>query len=74
MFQVMPDRREGSKFHVPLSMYPDRYYPTYCSGPGYILSRAAVAGVLRIANNVIFLPMEDVFVSGICRVSISCLV
>ena len=68
-FTVMPDRRDGSKFYVPYSMYPEQYYPTYCSGPGYVLSRLAVAEVLSVANNVIFLPMEDVFVSGICRVA-----
>lgn len=67
-FTVMPDRRDGSKFYVPYSMYPDKYYPTYCSGPGYVLSRSAVADVLLVADDLIFLPMEDVFVSGICRV------
>jgi beta-1,3-galactosyltransferase 2 len=68
-FTVMPDRREGSKFYIPLSMYPDRYYPTYCSGPGYVLSRLAVVDIVTVADNVLFLPMEDVFVSGVCRVA-----
>ena len=68
-FTVMPDRRENSKFFIPFSMYPDRYYPTYCSGPGYVLSRRAIADVLAVAPDVLFLPMEDVFVSGICRVA-----
>jgi beta-1,3-galactosyltransferase 2 len=68
-FTVMPDRRDSSKFYIPYSMYPDRYYPTYCSGPGYVLSRAAVADVVSVADDVLFLPMEDVFVSGVCRVA-----
>jgi galactosylgalactosylglucosylceramide beta-D-acetylgalactosaminyltransferase len=72
-FTVMPDRRADSKFYIPYTMYPDKYYPTYCSGPGYILSRLAVLDVISVANNVIFLPMEDVFVSGICRVGSSIL-
>lgn len=67
-FTVMPDRRDGSKFYVPFSMFPERYYPTYCSGPGYVMSQKAVDDIIAVANNVIFLPMEDVFVSGICRV------
>lgn len=68
-FTVMPDRRNSSKFFVPHSMYPDRYYPTYCSGPGYILSCSAVASILSVSSDVAFLPMEDVFVSGVCRVA-----
>lgn len=68
-FTVMPDRRESSKFHIPLSMYPDRYYPTYCSGPGYVLSKSAVVDIVAVANDVLFIPMEDVFVSGVCRVA-----
>ena len=67
-FTVMPDRRESSKFFVPHSMYPDRYYPTYCSGPGYVMSRLAAARILSVSADVAFLPMEDVFVTGMCRV------
>ena len=68
-FTIMPDRRNSSKFFVPYSMYPDRYYPTYCSGPGYVMSRSAVASILSVSSDVAFLSMEDVFVAGICRVA-----
>jgi len=68
-FTVMPDRRESSKFFVPYSMYPDQYYPTYCSGPAYVMSRSAVDSILSASSNVSFLPMEDVFVTGVCRVA-----
>lgn len=68
-FTVMPDRRASSKFFVPRSMYPDRYYPTYCSGPGYVMSRLAAARILSMSADVAFLPMEDVFVTGMCRVT-----
>ena len=68
-FTVMPDRRDSSKFYVPHSMYPDRYYPTYCSGPGYVMSHSAAATILSVSADVTFLPMEDVFVSGVCRVA-----
>ena len=67
-FTVMPDRRHESKFYVSHSMYPDEYYPTFCSGPGYVLSRTALEDIVSVSNNVIFLPMEDVFVTGVCRV------
>jgi len=68
-FTVVPDRRASSKFYVPYSMYPDQYYPTYCSGPGYVLSRSAAATILSVSADVAFLPMEDVFVTGACRVA-----
>lgn len=68
-FTVMPDRRDSSKFFVPHSMYPDRYYPTYCSGPGYVMSRSTAASILSVSTDVGFLPMEDVFVTGMCRVT-----
>jgi len=68
-FTVMPDRRVSSKFYVPYSMYPDQYYPTYCSGPGYVMSRSAAASILSVSADVAFLPMEDVFVTGACRVA-----
>jgi len=67
-FTVMPDRRVSSKFYVPYSIYPDQYYPTYCSGPGYIMSRSAAASVVLVSVDVGFVPMEDVFVTGACRV------
>jgi hypothetical protein len=66
-FTVMPDRRDGSKFFVPESMFPDKYYPTYCSGPGYVLSQAAADAIIAVASNVTYLPMEDVYVTGLCR-------
>ena len=66
-FTIKPDRRDGSKFYTRPDQYPDYYYPTYCSGPGYVLSRAAVVAILEAAKNRRFLHMEDVFVTGICR-------
>ena len=64
---IMPDRRISSKYYVADGTYPDEYYPTYCAGPGYILSIKAVKGIIQVAENVMFLPMEDVYVAGMCR-------
>ena len=66
-FTIKPDRRDGSKFFTRPDQYPDYYYPTYCSGPGYLLSRTAVLDILRVSINMRYLHMEDVFVTGICR-------
>ena len=68
-FTVMPDRWESSKFYIPYTAYPDQYYPTYCSGPGYVLSCTAVRSVVEVATDITFLHMEDVFVSGLARVA-----
>ena len=68
-FTVMPDRWESSKFYIPYEYYPDQYYPTYCSGPGYILSNSAVHQLVSVALDTRFVHMEDVFVSGLCRVA-----
>lgn len=66
-FTVKPDRRQSSKYFIRYDVYPDSFYPTYCAGPGYIISRAAVTDLERTAHDVNFLPMEDVFVTGFCR-------
>lgn len=68
-FTIMPDRSPSSKFYTPYSMYPNYHYPTYCAGPGYVLSISAVRKIVDISPNVLFLPMEDVYVSGMCRVA-----
>ncbi len=68
-FTIQPDRRQGSKYYVPKDIYPDAYYPTYCTGPGYILSQKAAKEILAVSPNVIYLPMEDVYIAGMCRVA-----
>ncbi len=68
-FTVMPDRRESSKFYTAESVYPDSYYPTYCAGPAYVLSISSVRKIVDVASNVKFVSMEDVFVTGMCRVA-----
>jgi len=68
-FTIMPDRSPASKYYVAEDLYPDAYYPTYCAGPGYIVSRPALSRVLAVAANVNFLPMEDVYIAGMCRVA-----
>ena len=66
-FTVYPDYREGSKHYVTPQLYPNVYYPTYCAGPGYVLSRKAIINIINNYENVKYLPMEDVFVTGIVR-------
>ena len=68
-FTVLPDRRVSSKYYVSKELYPDAYFPTYCAGPGYVLSMRAVVALVQVAANVRYLPMEDVYTAGMCRVA-----
>ena len=62
-----PIRNKNSKWHVLTSQYPAEVYPTYCSGAGYILSQGAIEAIIRVAPNVAYLGMEDVYVTGMAR-------
>lgn len=68
-FTKMPTRSPCSKYYIPESMYPNYHYPTYCSGPGYLLSNSAVHKIVDISSNVIFLPIEDIYITGMCRLA-----
>ena len=70
-FTVYPDRRVSSKYYVSTQTYPDTYFPTYCAGPGYVLSMGAIVELVAVAPNVQYLPMEDVYTAGMCRVAAS---
>lgn len=67
-FTVWPDRRVSSKFYVPKSVYPDAYYPVYCSGPGYVISQSALHRIIMAATKVRYVHMEDVAVTGLARI------
>ncbi len=63
-----PNRRNiRTKWYTTPEMYSATYYPTYCSGPAYVLSMAAVRHIVGVYTNVRFLPWEDVYVTGLCR-------
>ena len=66
-FTVYPDYREGSKHYVTPDLYPYEYYPTYCSGPGYVLSMGAINSILDTYSSVKYMPMEDVYITGMVR-------
>ncbi len=63
-----PDRKNiKTKWFTPPEIYSASYYPTYCNGPAYVLSMAAVRQIVDVYTNVRFLPWEDVYVTGLCR-------
>ncbi|XP_075038748.1 beta-1,3-galactosyltransferase 2-like [Mixophyes fleayi] len=60
-----PHRHKESKWHMPPSLYSGEFYPSFCSGTGYLFSGDVAPKVLRASFKVKFVYLEDVFV-GIC--------
>nr|XP_028604512.1 beta-1,3-galactosyltransferase 5-like [Podarcis muralis]XP_028604513.1 beta-1,3-galactosyltransferase 5-like [Podarcis muralis]XP_028604514.1 beta-1,3-galactosyltransferase 5-like [Podarcis muralis] len=55
-------RHPSSKWYVPREAYSPEEYPPYASGIGYVLSLDAAARVLRAAESVPPIPVEDAYV------------
>ena len=53
------------KYAVSVAEYPGRYYPAFCTGSGYAMSRDAVALVLSKTADVRFLKRDDPFITGL---------
>ena len=47
-------------------LYNQSYYPTFISGPGYVLTNNFLEELLQSCRNKPFIHLEDVFVNGIC--------
>ena len=60
-----PHRDKKSKWYVPTSVYPHRYYPAFCSGPSRIMTKEAVPLLYEGTQKLPFFWLEDVFVTGI---------
>lgn len=58
-----PNRDAMSKWFVPLKSYKHDKFPAMCSGTGYVMSKDVVISVLRIADNIPFFHLEDVYIS-----------
>ena len=60
-----PDRNKNSKYYTPIEEYPERFFPTYCSGVAYIIKSNVVAELHKASLQAKYLTMEDVFLTGI---------
>ncbi|KAM4040081.1 beta-1,3-galactosyltransferase 2-like isoform 2-T2 [Anomaloglossus baeobatrachus] len=60
-----PVRYKASKWYVPIEIYPNDTYPTYCSGAGYVFSLDMAKKIYDVAQKIWVIPMEDAFM-GIC--------
>ena len=57
------------KFCVSVKSYPEVYYPPYCFGPSYGLSREIAQEVVKVSYEQSFFPMEDAYI-GSCLQSL----
>ncbi|XP_055935986.1 N-acetyllactosaminide beta-1,3-N-acetylglucosaminyltransferase 3-like [Argiope bruennichi] len=64
---AQPSRSPNEKYYVSEDDYPDKEYPPYASGAAYVTTGPTATELFHAAKNVKpFLPMEDVFVTGLC--------
>ncbi|XP_053325183.1 beta-1,3-galactosyltransferase 2-like [Spea bombifrons] len=63
MKNPVPHRNKESKWYVPPSDYPDKTYPDFCSGTGYVFSEDMVPKILRSSFKIKYFYLEDVFVA-----------
>ena len=59
-----PVMRKG-KYKVAMQQYPLTQYPKYCNGPSWILTNDSTYALLNVSIGVAFLPVEDVYTSGL---------
>ncbi|XP_071796429.1 beta-1,3-galactosyltransferase 5-like [Asterias amurensis] len=62
-----PFRKKDAKWHTPVEMYPDQYYPPYLNGPAYVMSGDLPGLIFNASSQVTYLPWDDVFVGIVMK-------
>jgi len=60
-----PAVQRTGRYAVSSKEYREDYYPAFCTGSGYAMSRNAVAVMLEMTSNVPFLKRDDPFITGL---------
>ena len=61
-----PIRDWPNKWHVPVGVWEEDWYPPFASGSGYIMSSDVVnCATKKFENDIKFNPMEDVFAGSL---------
>ena len=63
--QAAPIRDRGSKWFASVKSYPNRNYPGFCSGTGYVTSLDVARKIYKISPSIPFFHLEDVY-TAIC--------
>ncbi|XP_059471379.1 beta-1,3-galactosyltransferase 1-like isoform X2 [Neocloeon triangulifer] len=61
-----PISNSRSKWYSPKYMFPDRTYPKYLSGTGYVMSAQVVKRLYEAALRTPLFHLEDVYITGLC--------
>ena len=56
-----------TSWRVPIDQYPFGLFPSYMTGPAYIMTSYAVSRVVETSRRVPLVRLEDVYVTGIVR-------
>lgn len=62
-----PSRILDSKWYVPETVFPDEFYPEFCSGSAYLMKAEDASKIYSTSNKTTFVWVDDVFVTGILR-------
>ena len=57
----VPNRKNNSKWYIPYSVYPRKYYPKWYQGLIYFLSPSLAADLFFIAQHTPYMFIDDVF-------------
>ncbi|XP_014480263.1 PREDICTED: beta-1,3-galactosyltransferase 1-like isoform X2 [Dinoponera quadriceps] len=55
-----------NKWYTPKYMYPEKTYPNYLSGTGYVMSTSVASKLYQAALVTPLLHLEDVYITGLC--------
>lgn len=58
-----PIRDSRSKWYASFKSYPNKEYPGFCAGPGYVTSMAVAKKIFEISEHVPFFHLEDIYVA-----------
>jgi len=61
--RAFPNRNKQSKWYSSYINYPEKTYPGFCSGTGYVTSVKVAHQIYEISSNVPFFHLEDVYVA-----------
>ncbi|XP_068130455.1 beta-1,3-galactosyltransferase 1-like [Hyperolius riggenbachi] len=65
VYHTGPIRNKFSKWYIPHELYPGDTFPPYPSGPGYVFSADMAKKIYDVAQGIIVINLEDVFI-GMC--------
>lgn len=60
-------RRTRSKYYVNNQDYNETFFPVYCNGPFYILSKNAIIELLAASKNTHTFPLEDAYLGVLAK-------